>query len=208
MPTPGSAPTVLVVDYGLGNLKSVRGALERAGATVTVSAERRAFERADGLVLPGVGAFGRGVENAEAIRPHLQGAIDDGTPTLGICLGLQLLLTDSEEAPGVRGLDRIPGTNRRFEGDVKVPHMGWNEVEVVRKHPLVTGLTAGYAYFVHSYYPDPEDRGTVVATTDYGVRFPAVLADGTVFGTQFHPEKSGETGLSILRNFVSIVDGR
>ncbi|MFW6448900.1 MAG: imidazole glycerol phosphate synthase subunit HisH [Halobacteriota archaeon] len=201
-----TAPHVIVADYGLGNLKSVRGALGRAGAEVTVSGERSAFAEADGIVLPGVGAFGRGVENAEAIRSDLLAAIDDGTPTLGICLGLQLLLTDSEEAPGVRGFDRIPGTNRRFDGEVKVPHMGWNEIEVVRGHPLVSGLEGGYAYFVHSYYPDPVDDAAVVATTEHGVRFPSILADGSVLGTQFHPEKSGETGLAILRNFVSIVD--
>lgn len=201
---PVSEPTVLVADYGLGNLKSVRGALERAGAAVTVSADRSAITRADGLVLPGVGAFGRGVENAASIRPHLLAAIDDGTPTLGVCLGLQLLLTASEEAPGIEGFDLISGTNVRFAGNVKVPHMGWNEVEVVRRHPIVAGLDGGHAYFVHSYYPDPEDESAIVATTDHGVTFGSILADGPVCGTQFHPEKSGEFGLELLRNFVAI----
>jgi glutamine amidotransferase len=200
---------VVVVDYGLGNLRSVRRGLERADATVSVSADPAAIDRADGVVLPGVGAFSEGMDNAGPFRGALVDAAADGTPLFGICLGMQMLLTTSEEADrvgqgDVEGLALVPGRNVRFTGDRKIPHMGWNQLDVQREHPLVAGVDGGYAYFVHSYYAVPDDDRTVVATTDYGVDFASVVADeaGNVFGTQFHPEKSGETGLRILRNFV------
>ena len=224
-----TAASVVVVDYGLGNLRSATRGLERAGAAVEITDDPDTFAAADGIVLPGVGAFREGVENAGPYREALLDAADAGTPVFGICLGMQMLLTTSEEAEragegSVEGLDLIPGRNVRFEGELKVPHMGWNELTVERDHPLVEGVdtvasetpradgTAGgsvdgeYAYFVHSYYAEPEDENAVVARTEYGVDFPAVVADesGTVFGTQFHPEKSGETGLQILRNFVDL----
>ena len=222
---------IVVVDYGLGNLRSVTRGLERVGAAVEISADPD-FESADGVVLPGVGAFREGVENAGPYREALIAAAERGTPIFGICLGMQMLLTTSEEADttgqgDITGLDLIPGTNVRFRDDRKVPHMGWNELSVEREHPLVAGIdrTEGvgadgdggdepasgsvdgeYAYFVHSYYAVPEEAEAVVATTDYGTAFASMIAnpEGTVFGTQFHPEKSGETGLKILRNFVAI----
>jgi glutamine amidotransferase len=204
-----TAAEVVVVDYGLGNLRSVTRGLERADAAVTVSDDPGALDDADGIVLPGVGAFGDGMENAGPFRDALTDAADEGRPLFGICLGMQMLLTSSEEADregqgDVTGLDLIPGRNVRFTGDVKVPHMGWNELDVTREHPLVDGVNGEYAYFVHSYYARPEDDHHTVAETDYGTTFPAVVANdaGNVFGTQFHPEKSGETGLRILRNFV------
>ncbi|MFK8212007.1 imidazole glycerol phosphate synthase subunit HisH [Haloferax volcanii] len=200
---------VVMVDYGLGNLRSAMRGLERAGANVVISDDSADFDDADGIVLPGVGAFSEGMENAGPFREPLAEAAADGTPVFGICLGMQMLLTSSEEADHagegeVEGLDFIPGRNVRFDEGQKVPHMGWNELNVRRDHPLVEGVDGEYAYFVHSYYADPDDEGAVVASTDYGVAFPAVVANeaGTVFGTQFHPEKSGETGLTILRNFV------
>ena len=201
--------SVVVVDYGLGNLRSVTRGLERAGASVTISDDPEAIWEADGIVLPGVGAFGDGMENAGPFREDLLAAAEEDRPLLGICLGMQMLLTSSEEAEragqgDAQGLDLIPGRNVRFKGDQKVPHMGWNELSVTREHPLVEGVDGQYAYFVHSYYAEPDSEESVVATTDYGVDFPAVIANesGSVFGTQFHPEKSGETGLRILRNFV------
>ena len=200
---------VVVVDYGLGNLRSVTRGLERADAAVTVSDDPGDLDDADGIVLPGVGAFGDGMENAGPFRDALVDAADEGRPLFGICLGMQMLLTSSEEADregqgDVQGLDLVPGRNVRFTGDVKVPHMGWNELDVTRDHPLVQGVDGEYAYFVHSYYAEPEDDHHTVAETDYGETFPAIVANdaGNVFGTQFHPEKSGETGLRILRNFV------
>ena len=210
-PPEQTSASVVVVDYGLGNLRSVTRGLERAGAGVTITDDVDAIRDADGVVLPGVGAFGEGMENAGPFRETLRDVADSPTPLFGICLGMQMLLTTSEEAEkegqgDVRGLDLIPGTNERFEADQTVPHMGWNELDVQRDHPLVDGVDGEYAYFVHSYYATPDDDDAVVATTDYGTDFASVVAndDGTVFGTQFHPEKSGETGLHILRNFVDL----
>jgi len=220
--------SVVVVDYGLGNLRSVTRGLERVGASVEITDDPEAFESADGIVLPGVGAFREGVENAGPYREALHDAAERGQPLFGICLGMQMLLTDSEEADhagegDVKGLDLIPGTNLKFDQGQKVPQMGWNELNVERAHPLVEGVDTvpsetqradrtdssvdgEYAYFVHSYYAAPDDEAAVVATTDYGIDFPSIVANeaGNVFGTQFHPEKSGETGLQILRNFVEI----
>jgi len=200
---------VVVVDYGLGNLRSVTRGLERAGAEVTLSADPAEFGSADGIVLPGVGAFSEGMDNAGPFRAALEEEAEAGTPLFGICLGMQMLLTTSEEADhagqgDAEGLDLIPGENVRFSRDQTVPHMGWNELDVQRDHPLVDGVDGDYAYFVHSYYAVPEDEDAVVATTDYGADFASIVANeaGNVFGTQFHPEKSGETGLRILRNYV------
>ncbi|MGM0604097.1 MAG: imidazole glycerol phosphate synthase subunit HisH [Halobacteriota archaeon] len=206
-----NAASIVVVDYGLGNLRSVTRGLERAGATVTISDDPATFEDADGIVLPGVGAFREGMDNAGPYREALADAADRGQPIFGICLGMQMLLGSSEEAAhegegDVEGLNFVPGTNVRFSEAVKVPHMGWNELSVVHEHPIAEGIDGEYAYFVHSYYAVPDDEGAVVATSDYGTEFPAIVANesGTVFGTQFHPEKSGETGLRILRNFVGL----
>ena len=200
---------IVLVDYGLGNLRSATRGLERAGANVEVTDDPATFPQADGVVLPGVGAFAEGMENAEPIRDALVEYAESGRPLFGICLGMQMLLTSSEEADhegqgDAEGLDLVPGRNVRFGEGQKVPHMGWNELSVTRRHPIVEGVDGEHAYFVHSYYAQPDDAGAVVATTDYGVEFPAVVANGAgnVFGTQFHPEKSGETGLQILRNFV------
>ncbi len=213
MPASRGDPEVAVVDYGLGNLRSVTRGLERAGASVTLVEQPAALDRADGLVLPGVGAFSEGMDNAGPFREALVEQAAEQTPLFGICLGMQMLLSTSEEADhagegDAEGLDLIPGTNLRFPDSVKVPQMGWNRLRVEREHPLVAGVDGEYAYFVHSYYADPDDGDAVVATTDYGLPFPSIVADesGTVFGTQFHPEKSGETGLRILRNFVDLCD--
>ena len=215
MNTRQTAAEVVVVDYGLGNLRSVTRGLERAGAAVELSDDPTDFAGADGVVLPGVGAFSEGMDNAGPFRDALVEQADAGTPLFGICLGMQMLLTTSEEAEregqgDVEGLDLVPGRNVRFRGDLKVPHMGWNELDAAREHPIVDGVDGDYAYFVHSYYAEPDDPEAVVATTDYGTDFASIVANerGNVFGTQFHPEKSGETGLRILRNFVDIcVDG-
>ena len=197
---------IVVVDYGLGNLRSAVRGLERAGSGGEITDEPAAIRAADGIVLPGVGAFAEGMENADPLRPVLFEAVDEKTPLLGICLGMQMLLTESEEAERAgqgeaRGLDLIPGRNQRFLSRT-VPHMGWNRLDVVADHPLVAGIDGEYAYFVHSYYAVPEDDAATVVTTEYGEAFASVVADGHVMGTQFHPEKSGEVGLRILRNFV------
>jgi len=202
---------VAVVDYGLGNLRSVTRGLERADAAVTVTDDPAALASADGVVLPGVGAFSEGMDNAGPFRGVLVEEAEAGTPLFGICLGMQMLLTTSEEADHegegeAEGLDLVPGTNLRFPDTVKIPQMGWNELSVEREHPLVEGIDGEYAYFVHSYYAEPDEERAVVTTTDYASPFASVVANeaGNVFGTQFHPEKSGETGLRILRNFVGV----
>ncbi|MUV85597.1 imidazole glycerol phosphate synthase subunit HisH [Natronomonas sp. CBA1123] len=209
MSTTQRTAEVVLVDYGLGNLRSATRGLERAGAEVTLTDDPADFETADGIVLPGVGAFSEGMDNAGPFREPLVEAAADGKPLFGICLGMQMLLTSSEEADhvgqgDVEGLDLIPGRNVRFSEGQKVPHMGWNELSVQREHPIAEGVDGDYAYFVHSYYAAPDSDDAVVATTDYDIDFPAIVANeaGNVFGTQFHPEKSGETGLRILRNFV------
>jgi glutamine amidotransferase len=202
---------VTVIDYGVGNLRSLRRGLERAGATVRESSEPTAIRDAGAIVLPGVGAFEECMENSAPFHDLLREAAAD-TPILGICVGHQLLMSDStegrDEGDVVEGLDLLPGSVVRLSGDVKVPHMGWNTLTVERDHPVVAGVESGdYAYFVHSYCTPSADH--TVASCDYGATdgtsFAAVAANdrGNVVGTQFHPEKSGETGLRLLDNFVS-----
>ncbi|WP_435174907.1 imidazole glycerol phosphate synthase subunit HisH [Halorussus sp. AFM4] len=198
---------VTIVDYGVGNLRSLRRGLERAGADVAITDDPEEIADAEAVVLPGVGAFEECMRNSAPFHDVLREVAAD-TPVLGICVGLQLLFTESAEgAPDgetVAGLDLIPGRVERLpSGEVKVPHMGWNELRVEREHPLAEGLADGdYAYFVHSYCAATDDNA--VAACDYGFDFAAVAANeaGNVMGTQFHPEKSGETGLRVLRNFV------
>jgi len=203
---------VRILDYGLGNLRSVTRGLERAGATVTITDEPADIEGAEALVLPGVGAFEEGMEGASEIRGALVDSAED-TPLLGICLGMQMLMSESEEGGGdgtVDGLGLIEGTVVRFPSEVgKVPHMGWNTLDVVNDHSLIEGVDGEHTYFVHSYYANADGDDRTVASCKYGegdqtVEFSAVVANerGNVVGTQFHPEKSGETGLRILRNFV------
>jgi len=202
---------VTIIDYGVGNLRSLQRGLERADATVTISNDPDEIAASDALVLPGVGAFGECVRNLEPFSDVVVDAAED-TPILGICVGFQLMFTESTEgAPEgetIDGLDLIPGRVERLPSDeVKVPHMGWNELTVDRDHPLVDGIDDGdYAYFVHSYGSETADH--TVASCDYGFDFAAIAATeaGNVMGTQFHPEKSGDTGLRILENFVAFAE--
>jgi glutamine amidotransferase len=208
-PNPSSpAVAVVVVDYGAGNLRSVRRALEHAGATVIVSAEARVIAEAQALVLPGVGAAADTMEKLRErglVEPLLQ-AIRAGRPFLGVCMGMQALFDLSAEGGSHPCLGVLPGRVVRFPAGASVPHMGWNTIEPVVEHPLLAGLSEEeHAYFVHSYYPAPDDPTIVVAETEYGVRFPSVVAKGNVMATQFHPEKSGRAGLRIYENFVTLV---
>jgi glutamine amidotransferase len=196
---------ITIVDYGVGNLRSVQKALERVGATAVVSDDPDALEAAQGVVLPGVGAFGDGMANLRArglVEPVLR-QVERGKPLLGICLGMQLLFEESEEMGHHRGLGLLPGCVVRFpEGELKVPHVGWNQLRI-RRGPVLAGVADGaYAYFVHSYYPVPEDANDVQATTDYGFAFASVVGRGDIWGAQFHPEKSQEVGLHLLENFA------
>ncbi|PSP97604.1 imidazole glycerol phosphate synthase subunit HisH [Halobacteriales archaeon QS_4_70_19] len=202
---------VTIIDYGVGNLRSLRRGLERADATVTISDDPNEIADSEALVLPGVGAFGECVRNLEPFRDVVVESAAD-TPILGICVGFQLMFTESTEGvpdgETIDGLDLIPGRVERLPADeVKVPHMGWNELTIEHDHPIVSGIEDGdYAYFVHSYGSEVADHAVV--SCDYGFDFAAVAATeaGNVMGTQFHPEKSGETGLRILRNFVEFAE--
>ena len=189
---------IVLFDYGTGNLHSLRKALERRGADVRIGAETG---DADALVLPGVGAFGAA---AARLAPHadaIRAAAADGLPVLGICLGMQLLLDDSEEGPG-RGLGLVPGRVRRLRAR-RVPHMGWNRVRPAGPDPLF-GASGDRFYFANSYAADPSDPADVAAWVEHeGVRFPAAVRRGTVVGTQFHPEKSGRAGLDLLGRFLA-----
>lgn len=199
---------IAIVDYGMGNLRSVQKAFERIGVTARIVPFPGDLERADGIVLPGVGAFGQAMDNLRAIGwdVALHEAVARGTPLLGICLGMQLLFESSEEMGQHAGLGMLRGEVKRFEGTLKVPHMGWNIVRAKRASLLLRDVPDGsYAYFVHSYYCAPSDESLILATTDYGIEFPSIVGQGNVFGVQFHPEKSQHVGLKILQNFSRIV---
>jgi glutamine amidotransferase len=191
-----------VLDFGMGNLRSVAKALERVGAEVNVAAD--VPSDADALVVPGQGAFGSCVSNLGARASDVARWIDDGRPFLGICLGLQVLFESSEEGGGP-GLGVFPGKVVRFPDGLKVPHIGWNQVRPSRGVPLFEGIEPGTRfYFCHSYFPEPA-RDVVAATSDYGIEFCCAAWRDNVHAIQFHPEKSGEPGLALLRNFVDEV---
>ena len=200
-------PPVAVLDYGVGNLHSAAKALDRAGAEVRVVPAVEAAAEAAGLVVPGVGAYGAclsGLASAGGAA-SVAGWLEGGRPLLGICVGMQLLFEASEEGPVGDGVGVIPGKIRRLSGPVKIPHIGWDEVTVRPGSRLLAGLGDGTRfYFVHSYAPEP-DGEAVAAVCDYGGRFAAAVEHGNLFGTQFHPEKSGAAGLALLANFVAEV---
>ena len=195
---------VAVLDYGAGNLRSVQRALERAGATVTVTADAAEAAGADALVVPGVGHYGQCVRQfvAAGLRDLVSGWVAEGKPLLGICVGMQILYPESDEDPDVKGLDVLSGSVRRLPSDVTVPHMGWNTLTAQRDDPLLDGVDGEAVYFVHSYAAVPSSADHVVATSDYGPGFPALVRVGSVVGTQFHPEKSADVGARILANWV------
>jgi glutamine amidotransferase len=198
-------PEVVIFDYGVGNLLSLKCALEKAGLNATIGVSALQLKKADAIALPGVGSFSAAIAKLDAVKETLLDAVDNGTPLLGICLGLQLFFPESEEGPG-KGLALFEGKNVRLRGEVKVPHMGWNTLQIVKQNALFEGVAdESYVYFVHSLYPVPTDKDIVAAETEYGATFTSAIASKNVFGTQFHPEKSGEIGLKILENFAKIV---
>jgi len=202
-------PPVALLDYGVGNLHSAAKALDRAGAEIRVVPTVAEAAGAAGLVVPGVGAYGACLSGlGSAGGPAaVAGWLEGGRPLLGICVGMQLLFEASEEGPVSDGAGVVPGKIRRLTGGggVKIPHIGWDEVSVRRGSRLLAGLGDGTRfYFVHSYAPEP-DGDAVAAVCDYGGRFAAAVEHGNLFGTQFHPEKSGEAGLILLANFVNEV---
>jgi len=201
-------PKIAIVNYGVGNLRSVKKGLEKAGAVSFIIDNIVEAFSADAVVLPGVGAFKSAME---ALAPHLdivkKGA-SNRIPLLGICLGMQVFFSRSEEGGTTAGLNIIQGKVAQLPRTVKIPHMGWNAIKIRQESSLTRGLASNvYVYFVHSYYAVPFDSETVSATTEYGIEFPSIISSDHIFGTQFHPEKSGRTGLTILRNFVQVARG-
>ncbi len=200
---------IAIVDYDAGNIKSVEKALIHLGAECKLTRDISEIDKADKIVLPGVGAFGDAMSRlaqyglADAIRA----SVKKGTPFLGICLGMQIIFDESEESPGVKGLSLLPGKVVRFTGKdgLKVPQIGWNSLDICKDSSLLKGVDEGsFVYFVHSYYVDATDKGVVAATTGYGETADVVVAKDNIFGCQFHPEKSSAVGLRILKNFIDM----
>ncbi|MHB8841088.1 MAG: imidazole glycerol phosphate synthase subunit HisH [Candidatus Aquicultor sp.] len=195
---------IAIIDYGMGNLRSVEKAFEKLGFEVAVSADPGFINNARGVVLPGVGAFADCMANLKTAG--LEGAVHDsinsGKPFLGICLGLQLLMEEGEEDGIHKGLGVFKGRVRRLPEGQKIPHMGWNQVKYANKPPILEGVPEGSNfYFVHSYYVDPSDTGIIATVTDYGFEFTSSIWSDNVFAVQFHPEKSGDVGHKVLENF-------
>jgi glutamine amidotransferase len=206
------ARRVIVLDYGAGNLRSVARAVEHAGVVADIACDPRALDDADAVVMPGVGAAADTMRN---LREHgfvepLRRYIKDGRPFLGVCMGFQALLSVSEEGGEHKCLGVVPGRVRKLPSTngggtvLKIPHMGWNRVAQTRQHPFFAGVPDGsYFYFVHSYYPDPEDETLVIGQTEYGVTFASAIGRDRLVATQFHPEKSGAAGLQLYKNFLT-----
>jgi len=198
-------PHVAIIDYGVGNLRSVEKAFAANGCVAVVTADENVLRNAERLVLPGVGAFGacmnalteRGFD--ELVRERC----DEGTPLLGVCVGMQLLFEESEEFGATRGLGLLPGRVRRFSDELVVPHVGWNQIKQRVAHALFDGIDdEAFCYFVHSYYCEPAQDEVIIGKTDYGVTYASVVAQDNLFGVQFHPEKSQAAGLRLLANFA------
>ncbi len=195
-----------IVDYHLNNLRSVQKAFEKVGSSAFISDKADELRKADKLVLPGVGAFGQAMENLAllGLRPVLDEHVAAGRPLLGICLGMQLLFTKSFELGEFSGLGYVKGEVKMFPSSVKVPHMGWNQVEIVRPSPFLRNVEEkSFVYFVHSYYVDPSEDVTITRT-EYGLRFTSIIEQNNIIGIQFHPEKSQTTGLQLLKNYTEI----
>ena len=200
---------IAIIDYGAGNLQSVKKAFDFIGAESVITNDPKVILSADKILLPGVGSFGDAMDSM-----HKNGLVEtvkecalSGKPFLGICLGLQLLFEESEESPGVKGLGIFKGKIKKFSSDMglKIPHIGWNSLEIKQKDTLFKDIPENsYVYFVHSYYLHAEDETDIATVTNYGIDFHSAVGKNNVFATQFHPEKSGDVGLQILRNFASM----
>lgn len=198
-----------IIDYGAGNIQSVKNALEALGESAVVTCDREQILNADRVILPGVGAFGAAMAqiNRRGLADTIRSAVQSGIPFLGICLGLQVLFDSSEESPGIPGLSLLPGNIVKIPDapGVKIPHIGWNSLDVQKDCPLFSGLKNGeYVYFVHSFYLRATQRSDVAATAGYGVTMDVAVSRDNLFATQFHPEKSGAAGLKMLRNFIGL----
>lgn len=202
---------IAIIDYGAGNIQSVYKALKFIGADCKVTSNKDEILNADGAILPGVGSFGDAMDTMtkRGIKDTIIEYTKSGKPFLGICLGLQLLFPESEETPGVKGLDIFKGTITKIPNQnrtLKIPHMGWNNISIKQKNGIFKDIEGEpYVYFVHSFYLKAQDKDIVAATTQYGVEIDAAVQKGNIIATQFHPEKSGEVGLKMLKNFVEMV---
>lgn len=197
---------VAIIDYGAGNLHSVKNALDFLGAESEITGDREKIEKASHIILPGVGAFGDSMKSMEksGLIETVKKAADGTKPFLGICLGLQLLFESSEESPGVEGLGIFKGSVVKIpDRGLKIPHMGWNNISLTKKSRILPD-NEPFVYFVHSYYIQPTDKDVVSARTEYGEVLDIAVERGNVFATQFHPEKSGDAGMEILRRFLSL----
>lgn len=202
---------IAIIDYGAGNIQSVYKALKFIGADCKVTSDKDEILNADGAILPGVGSFGDAMDTMtkRGIKDTIIEYTKSGKPFLGICLGLQLLFPESEETPGVKGLDIFKGTITKIPNQnrtLKIPHMGWNNISIKQKNGIFKDIEGEpYVYFVHSFYLKAQDKDIVAATTQYGVEIDAAVQKGNIIATQFHPEKSGGVGLKMLKNFVEMV---
>lgn len=195
-----------IVDYGVGNLRSLENAFRKVGADCIISSLQNELSKTDILVLPGVGAFRDAIKNLESLSNFILDNVKQGKPLLGICLGMQLLFSESTEDGLYQGLDIIKGRVVKLPPSVKIPHIGWNTLIKERNSPLLEGVpNNSYVYFVHSYYPIPEDPNVNLALTDYGVKFSSIIQYKDVYATQFHPEKSGKVGIKLLENLVKFL---
>ncbi len=194
---------IAIVDYGMGNLFSIYNAMNCVNGSPEIVREPKGLNGASGIVVPGVGAFGKCMERLSRFEGALSKALHEGTPILGICIGLQVLFDESEESPGIRGMGWIPGRVVRLPDGVMIPQMGWNRLSIKRPVEILEGIADGdMFYFVHSYHCVPNDRSVMAATTEHGIELTAAVNKDNLFATQFHPEKSGAKGLRILENFV------
>ena len=197
---------IAIIDCGMGNLQSIRNGLGKVGLNSTITFDKKEINESDALILPGVGAFGDAVRNLKTQKELIIDQADAGKPILGICLGMQLFLTESEEKGSHLGLNLIEGNVIQFPKGMKIPHMGWNQVKIQNNHPIVEGIPKdAYFYFVHSYFCNPKNTEDIIAKTDYNIEFASIIGRKNIIGTQFHPEKSAKYGLKILSNFKTII---
>lgn len=202
---------ITILDYGSGNILSIYNGFKKIGVDVNVSDDENVISKSDAIILPGVGAYGAVMNNLDNYRKLIYEHVDNDKPLLGICLGLQVLFTSSEESPDVEGLNMFEGSVKRFDlpDEYKIPHMGWNQINVndtpTNDTTLLDNVDGEYMYFVHSYYIEPDDENLITSTCDYGMNVPVSIGRDNVHALQFHPEKSGKAGLEILKNFVDII---
>lgn len=195
---------ITIIDYKSGNLKSISNGFKKIGAEYKITDDKEVIANSDYLVLPGVGAFGSAMENLKPFKDVIHEHVSEDKPFLGICLGQQVLMSSSEEADGVKGLDLFKGHAELLSGDVKIPHMGWNKLKICNNSPILEGIDGEFFYFVHSYHVVPDDESIIAGVCEYGGKIVASLSQNNLFSTQFHPEKSGMAGLKILKNFTNL----